>query len=46
MDKITDTVYGKDRIDNLDQEIKANEKLLDLQTQLYKLVLANVALDQ
>lgn len=46
LDKITDTVYGKDRIDNLDQEIKANEKLLDLQTQLYKLVLANVALDQ
>lgn len=46
LDKITDTVYGKDRINNLDQEIKANEKLLDLQTQLYKLVLANVALDQ
>lgn len=46
LDKITDTVYGKDRIDNLDQEIKANEKLLDLQTQLYKLVLANVTLDQ
>lgn len=46
LDKITDTVYGKNRIDNLDQEIKANEKLLDLQTQLYKLVLANVALDQ
>lgn len=46
LDKITDTVYGKDRIDNLDQEIKANEKLLDLQAQLYKLVLANVALDQ
>lgn len=46
LNKITDTVYGKNRIDNLDQEIKANEKLLDLQTQLYKLVLANVALDQ
>lgn len=46
LDKITDTVYGKDRINNLDQEIKANEKLLDLQTQLYKLVLANVSLDQ
>lgn len=49
LDKLADAAdnaYGKDRLDILDQEIEANQKLLDLQTQLYKLVLANVVLDQ
>ena len=46
LSKTKDRVYGKARIDNINQEIEANKKLVDLQTQLYDLVLANVLVDQ
>lgn len=49
LDKLADSkdrLYGKARIDNINQEIEANKKLVDLQSQLYNLILANVAVDQ
>lgn len=46
LSKTKDRVYGKARIDNINQEIEANKKLVNLQTQLYNLILANVAVDQ
>lgn len=49
LDKLADSkdkLYGKAKIDNINQEIEANKKLVDLQSQLYNLILANVAVDQ
>ena len=49
LDKLTDSkdkLYGKAKIDNINQEIEANKKLIDLQSQLYNLILANVAVDR
>lgn len=49
LDKLADSkdkLYGKAKIDNINQEIEANKKLIDLQSQLYNLILANVAVDR